>query len=151
VSKELSLCGTAGMTSAGARRPFFVVVPWAEREPSEKRPFALGAEATRRMNRVAFAPSALGDSGPGREDGAETGGMNDSWDAFAVCGTRGLPVERDLSALIVPRNFPSSSPSFMVSMPSPGCCEKYEGVLGVRRDEFLDGRPLLESVESDEL
>ena len=35
----------------------------------------------------------------------------------------------------------------MVSIPSPGCCEKYDGVLGVRSDEFFDGRPLLESVE----
>lgn len=32
-------------------------------------------------------------------------------------------------------------------MPSLGCCEKYDGVLGVRSDEFFEGRPLLESVD----
>lgn len=116
------------------------------REPRWKRPFAFGADATRRINRVAFAPMALGDSGPVRECGGGVGDANDICDACAVSGGA-----RDLRlsgfALFPCRAFSSSS---IVPMPSPGCCEEYEGVLGVRRDdEFLDGR-LLESVESDE-
>ena len=123
VSKELSLCGMVGTTSAAASRPFLVVVPLAEREPSENRPFALGADATRRMNRVAFAPSTFGDRGLARDAEGGDGGMNDICDAFAVCGIRDLP-SRNLSALMVPRSLPSSSPSLIVSIPSPGCCEK---------------------------
>lgn len=121
---------------------------FAEREPNENRPFAFGADATRRINRVALAPIALGDRGLARDADGGEGGEKDICDAFAVCGTRDLP-DRDLSALMVPRSLPSSSPSLIVSIPSPGCCEKYDGVLGVRREEFLDGR-LFESVDNDE-
>jgi hypothetical protein len=45
--------------------PFLVVED--DRE-LEKSPLALGAEATRRMKRVAEAPIAFGDSGPEREE-----------------------------------------------------------------------------------
>lgn len=57
--------GTGGIRSAGANSPFFVAD--TEREVVEKRFLALGAEATRRMNRVADALMALGDNGPGRD------------------------------------------------------------------------------------
>lgn len=58
--------GTEAVPSAGAKRPFLVGT--ADREPDEKRCFAFGAEATRRMKRVADAPMAFGESGPVRED-----------------------------------------------------------------------------------
>lgn len=154
VSSELDSCsgfGMAGINSAGASKPFFVVVPDVAREPSEKRPLAFGADATRRINRVAFAPKAFGDSGPERDADGGVGGIKDICDASAVRGPpRDLPVMRCLSGLDFDRAFSFSSPSLIVSIPSPGCCEKYEGVLGVRNDEFLDGLPLLESVESEE-
>jgi hypothetical protein len=54
--------GTGGAASEGASRPFFVVD--ADREPRENNPLAFGAEATRRMKRVAEAPIDLGESGP---------------------------------------------------------------------------------------
>ena len=93
VSNELgpwSLCGIEGMTSAGASRPFLVVVPVVDREPNEKRPFAFGAEATRRMNRVALAPKTFGDKGPERDAEGGVVGLNDICEALAVCGVRGL-------------------------------------------------------------
>lgn len=142
-----SLCGIEDMTSAGASSPFFVVVPDAERDPNEKRPFAFGAEATRRMNRDALAPKALGESGPDLDVDGGVVGMKDIWEAFAVWGgALDLLCGRDLSALPADRAF--SFPSSIVSIPSAGCCEKYDGVLGVRNDEFFEGLPLLESVES---
>lgn len=62
-SDELETSGGRGGTvSAGARSPFLVVAD--EREPMEKSPFALGAEATRRMKREALAPTDLGLRGP---------------------------------------------------------------------------------------
>lgn len=57
--------GTGGMMSAGARRPFLVVVE-VEREDDPfgpKRCFAFGAEATRRMNRDAAEDLVFGDCG----------------------------------------------------------------------------------------
>jgi hypothetical protein len=60
-SREVDrLPGIGGIVSAGARSPFLIVE--AEREP-ENRFFALGADATLRMNRVA-ALMDLGDNGP---------------------------------------------------------------------------------------
>jgi len=66
--------GKGGTISDGAKSPFLVVVdppaavpPVADRELSANSPLALGAEATRRINRVADAPTDLGLSGPGRE------------------------------------------------------------------------------------
>lgn len=47
--------------SKGASNPFFVEDP--DRDPRVKSPFALGAEATRRMNLEAVAPIAFGLSG----------------------------------------------------------------------------------------
>ena len=49
--------------SAGARKPFFVIED-DDLEPSENRPFALGAEATRRINLEAEALTDLGLRGP---------------------------------------------------------------------------------------
>lgn len=77
--------GIGGIMSPGANRPFLVVVE-VEREPSWNRPFALGAEATRRIKRDALAPIAFGDSGPDREGVGGELCANDSWDAFAVSG-----------------------------------------------------------------
>ena len=91
-----SLCGIEGITSAGASNPFFVVVP-VDRDPSEKRPFAFGAEATRRMKRVALAPNVRGDSGPEREEGGGVVGVKDICVAFALCGFRVLPCGRNFS------------------------------------------------------
>lgn len=54
--------GMGGTASEGANRPFFVVE--ADREPMENKPLTFGAEATRRMKRVAEAPIDLGDSAP---------------------------------------------------------------------------------------
>lgn len=71
------------MTLSGARKPFLVVDVFAEREPNEKRPLALGADATRRMKRDALALIALGDRGPDLDEGGEVG-RNESWDELAV-------------------------------------------------------------------
>lgn len=66
-----------GTTSAGASKPFLVGA--ADREPDKKRCFAFGAEATRRMKRVADAPIARGDNGPERlgEGACPKGSAND--------------------------------------------------------------------------
>ena len=69
VSSESSPCsieldatgGRGGTVSAGASMPFFVV--GVDRDPSEKRPLALGADATRRIKREAEAVTDLGLSG----------------------------------------------------------------------------------------
>lgn len=74
VSKESapwSACGIGGRGSPGESKPFFVEIVDDRCEPREKRPFAFGADATRRINRDAPALIALGDSGPVREDGVE--------------------------------------------------------------------------------
>lgn len=52
----------------------------------EKRPLALGAEATRRMKRVADAPIAFGESGPDRDVDWTGGRANDACDGPAVEG-----------------------------------------------------------------
>lgn len=46
----------------------------------------MGAEATRRMNRLADAPTPLGDRGP-REEGVGT--TKDAWEEAAVYGCAG--------------------------------------------------------------
>lgn len=76
--------GTGGITSAGASKPFLVGA--ADREPDKKRCLAFGAEATRRMKRVAEAPIARGDSGPERlaEGPCPNGSTKDCWDGSAV-------------------------------------------------------------------
>ena len=55
--------GRGGTTSVGASSPFFMVED-VEREPSEKRPFMLGADATRRRKRDAEALMDFGERGP---------------------------------------------------------------------------------------
>lgn len=68
-SAPSSMCSIGSKASPGESNPFLVVVGGVDRcEPSEKRPFAFGADATRRMNRDAPALIALGDSGPAREE-----------------------------------------------------------------------------------
>lgn len=108
--------GTGGMISAGARKPFFVVAD--EREPEKNKPFAFGAEATRRMNLEAEAPIALGLKGsPVRErdgvgGGTWEGGGDDGWGVwFVVALPRGEPVLFEnailcLSVLACGRGFP---------------------------------------------
>jgi len=51
--------GSASSSLGAAKKPFFLVVP----PDDEKRPFALGALATRRRNLVADADIAFGDNG----------------------------------------------------------------------------------------
>ena len=90
VSSEFVPCsewdsGIGGTASPGESSPFFVVAFECARPPSAKRPFALGADATRRMNRDAFAPIALGESGPRLDGVVGVGGMNESCDELAVC------------------------------------------------------------------
>lgn len=82
--------GTGGIAFDGARKPFFVV----EAEPCFmlKRPLALGADATRRMKRVADALTERGDNGPPERDvvagagrgktevDALAGGSRSTWD-----------------------------------------------------------------------
>ena len=65
------------MGSPGASRPFFVVAD-DERDPNENKFFAFGADATLRMNRVAFCPIAFGDKGPDRTAFDGELGANDS-------------------------------------------------------------------------
>ena len=68
-SVPCSTCGIGGRGSPGESNPFLVVVVGGDRcEPSEKRFFAFGADATRRINRDAPALIALGDNGPEREE-----------------------------------------------------------------------------------
>jgi len=57
----LQTSGGSGGTSSGASIPFFVLDP--DRDPRVNSPFALGADATRRINLEADAPIALGLSG----------------------------------------------------------------------------------------
>lgn len=78
--------GRGGLASAGANNPFFVV--GEDLEPMENRPLALGADATRRMNREAVAPIDLGLNGPFIRDFEGVGGAtgNDTCEGFAVCG-----------------------------------------------------------------
>lgn len=95
VSKESVPCsseldtsgGKGGTTSAGASRPFLVVAE-ADREPRLNRPFALGADATRRMKREAEAPMDLGESGPPAPRDLEgvVGVWKEPWDGSAVSG-----------------------------------------------------------------
>lgn len=81
-----SILGSGGIGSAGASRPFFVVVLEDERVEIEKRPLAFGADATRRMKRDADAPIDFGESGPllpvCRD--MECGVAKEAWDGLAV-------------------------------------------------------------------
>lgn len=72
--------GSGGTASAGASNPFFIVgVPFEDDDRFiEKRPLAFGADATRRMNLLADAPTAFGESG-GR-DGECCDALNDCCD-----------------------------------------------------------------------
>ncbi len=72
--------------SPGDSSPFFVVALLLDRPPRANKPFALGADATRRMKRDAFAPNAFGDNGPRDEGVIGVGGMNSSCDEVAVWG-----------------------------------------------------------------
>lgn len=91
VSKESFPCSSdddiegipGGESSTGAKNPFFVVAL----EPRLNRPFAFGAEATRRRNRDAEAPTDLGLRGAfiREREGEGVGGvLNDVWDGAAV-------------------------------------------------------------------
>jgi hypothetical protein len=80
--------GSGGTGSAGASIPFLVVED--DRE-LENNPLALGAEATRRMKRVADAPMALGESGPERDGGRKEpceGPAVEGFERRAVLGLR---------------------------------------------------------------
>lgn len=82
-SIELDRVGSGGTESDGANSPFFVV----DLEPSVKRPFALGADATLRMNREAEALTAFGLRGPLvlDRDGVVGGVPEEDWDGIVVC------------------------------------------------------------------
>jgi len=86
-------------SSAGDRRPLRVV----DLAPVliENRPFAFGAEATRRMNRDADALMLRGESGACRADGELGRGM-ECWDELAVVGldVESTPTPRCLSCLL---------------------------------------------------
>jgi hypothetical protein len=73
---------------AGAKSPFLVVAD-DDFEPMEKRPFAFGAEATRRMNRDAVALTDFGLRGPFVRDREGVGGFggNEDCEGSAVSGT----------------------------------------------------------------
>jgi hypothetical protein len=77
--------GTGGIdgSSAGDKSPLRVVDLLLVL--IENRPFALGAEATRRMKRDADAPIVRGESGACRGDGEWGRGM-DCWEELAVGG-----------------------------------------------------------------
>lgn len=64
---------------AGARSPFLVIAD-DDLEPIEKRPFAFGAEATRRMNRDADALTDFGLRGPFVRDRDGVGGFGENGD-----------------------------------------------------------------------
>ena len=72
---------------AGARSPFLVVAD-DDLEPIEKRPFAFGADATRRMNRDAVALTDFGLRGPFVRDRDGVGGFGGKEDCegFSVSG-----------------------------------------------------------------
>jgi hypothetical protein len=88
------LAGTGGIADSGAKNPFLVAAfacDECDREPSENRFLAFGAEATRRMKRLADAPTDLGESGPGRGDDDDVAGgrAKEAWDEPAVSGYAG--------------------------------------------------------------
>ena len=87
-SIELEISGRrGGIVSAGANSPFLVA--GEDFEPRENRPLALGAEATRRMNREAVALIALGLKVPFIRDLGEVGAVvagKDNCVVFPACG-----------------------------------------------------------------
>ena len=87
-SIELEIGGRSGeIVPAGASNPFLVA--GEDFEPMENRPLALGAEATRRMNREAEAPIDLGLNGPFVRDFAKFGDVivagYDNCGVFPAC------------------------------------------------------------------
>jgi hypothetical protein len=84
------ITGTGGTLSYGASSPFLVVVE-ADRDFGEKRSLALGADATRRINR-GNAPIDLEDNGPPCRCPNGERELNDACDGWAVwdppCGER---------------------------------------------------------------
>lgn len=148
VSSEFVPCsefdsGIGGTVSPGESSPFFVVVGWLldDRPPSANRPFAFGADATRRMKRDALAPNALGESGPPLREGVVgVGGMNESVDeCAAVCGPlrpsmrcfSARFLERALSALAADSGSCACSCSCSCSAASAGWADQSGGVGGV--------------------
>ena len=87
--------GSGGTVSEGAKRPFFVGVDLG---PTEKRPLALGADATRRRNREAEAPTAFGVRGRFRDRDGGGGPLNEAWDGV-------VPGNRDSSPLVKGSDF----------------------------------------------
>lgn len=80
------ITGTGGTFSAGANSPFLIVVD-ADRDFGEKRSLALGADATRRINRGNAPIDLEGGRPPCRcADGGERG-LNDDCEGLAVWGT----------------------------------------------------------------
>ena len=118
--------------STGASRPFFVVAAGG-REPMLKRPLALGADATRRMNRLADAPIARGESGPpmrGLLDDATP--LGKFWcDALAGGCLCARPRSFCFSGLVPCRGLEESDASVDV-------CEECAGVMGVCCDLSLE-------------
>ena len=88
-SIELEISGRrGGIVSAGANSPFLVAGD--DLEPMENKPLALGADATRRINREAVALIDLG-LRPFVRDLIEVGVVvvvagNDNCDVFPACG-----------------------------------------------------------------
>lgn len=78
---EFDSCEGIGGASPGDSNPFFVVVDLA---PIANRPFALGADATRRMKRVAVAPTDLGDIGAAEREMPIVCGAAESGASFGV-------------------------------------------------------------------
>lgn len=115
--------GIDGLAFAGARKPFLVVVP---DDCLLKRPLALGADATRRMNRVADAPIARGDRGP-PDFAAVTGPGrgNDVFDALDGGSRWLLDVCRAFSDFVRDRDWGCGARDASVD----GCAE-VTGVLG---------------------
>ena len=88
-SIELEIEGRRGeIVPAGSNNPFLVT--GEDFEPMENRPLALGAEATRRMNREAVAPIDLGLNGPFVRDLGKVGVVAvaeyDNCGVYPACG-----------------------------------------------------------------
>jgi hypothetical protein len=79
-SIEVLKVGSGGTVSDGDKSPFLVGVDFA---PTEKRPLALGADATLRRNREAEAPTAFGVRGRLRDrDGG--GPLKEDWEGVVA-------------------------------------------------------------------
>lgn len=130
--------GSGGRASAGASSPFLVVAaPLGadERLPIENRPFALGADATRRMKRLADAPTPRGESGAAR-GGEGCAVLNDCCERKDVCGSadcggllRPRPSVRCLSVFVRARCGSGSGAGSAIGG-SVGCEDDHESALG---------------------